>query len=221
MRSNRLASVASLLALCVAGISLSRSTRVQEETVHLLSETRTALESFKASYEDQRTNLDIIKARVQQTQEENVRLERQLSLLRDAARGQGARGRNEPPVGPIERAPVERPEQLGGNVELKVGHQRAFLGVAFLPDLGEHWKKEVGYPHEFGLRVSRVVARSPAKKAGLQVNDIIMKINDQVLGDARDIEKLMEQRRPGETIRLALFREGKELEVAVNLEPRR
>lgn len=215
MRTTRLASLASILALCVAGASLYQSYRVQHDSRQLLDRTQSTLEEFQNAYNDQQTSQDAARDQIRKLRDETVRLEREMSLLRDVARHAPA-PRDLTPVGPVPKAPAGKPEQLGGNVELKFGRQEAFLGVAPGP-VAKHWAKELKYPHEFGLRVERVVADSAAEQAGLLKDDIMMKLNEKELHSTKDLEELMNGRRPGDVVAILVFREGKEVEAKVRL----
>jgi serine protease Do len=143
-----------------------------------------------------------------------------MSFLRDVARNAPPPLRDMPPVGPLPRAPAQEPEQLGGNVELKFGEHNAFLGLAFLP-ITEDWAREMKYPHKFGLRVERVVPGNAAEQAGIQRDDVVMKFNDRELRDTEELVKLMNDRRPGDTVGLLVFRQGKDIEVNVRLGAKR
>jgi len=215
MRSTRLASLASFLAICVAGASLYQSYRVQSDTRQLLTQTQSALEEFQGAYSDQQTGQDAARDQIQKLRDEMVRLEREMSLLRDVARHAPA-PRDLTPVGPLPKAPAGKPEQLGGNVDLKFGRQEAFLGVAPGP-VAKHWAKELEYPHKFGLRIERVVADSAAEEAGLLKDDIMMKLNEKELHSTKDLEELMNERRPGDVVAILVFRRGKQVVAKVRL----
>jgi len=73
-----------------------------------------------------------------------------------------------------------------------------------------------------GLDVRRVVAGSPAQKAGVLEGDLLLTLNgvrfaDQANEDA--MKKNADLMKPGNTITYTLLRAGKELEVKVTLAP--
>jgi len=73
-----------------------------------------------------------------------------------------------------------------------------------------------------GLDVNRVIAGSPAQKAGILEGDIILKLNgvrfsEQNSEDA--MKKNAELMKPGNTITYTILRSGKETEVKVTLAP--
>jgi serine protease Do len=82
------------------------------------------------------------------------------------------------------------------NLGRKVGHD-AFLGVR--PD-----------PDSTSFKILAVVPDSPAAKAGLQVDDIIVKIDDREVRTLDEFDAAMRPQRPGDQVTLA-FRRGSEL----------
>ena len=57
--------------------------------------------------------------------------------------------------------------------------------------------------------MDEVVPGSPADKAGLKQFDLIQKLDDQLLVDERQLSVLVHSHKPGETVTLAVIREGK------------
>jgi len=84
--------------------------------------------------------------------------------------------------------------------------------------------ESLGKPDLKGFRITEVLPWSEASKAGLQVGDIIIALNDEPLEasrvqDARDLERRIEQLTIGEQAKLTVLRNHQKLEVAVTLEP--
>lgn len=80
---------------------------------------------------------------------------------------------------------------------------RGFLGIGYAPT-------------DEGVRVTEVVADSPAEAAGLQVDDIITSVNDTPVTE-ENIVDVISGYAAGETIRLNVLRGGETLEVSVTL----
>jgi len=59
-----------------------------------------------------------------------------------------------------------------------------------------------------GLVVDDVKAGSPAEAAGLKPQDIVLKMDDQILLNPAQLEKLVRLHNPGDSITLSLLREG-------------
>ena len=68
-----------------------------------------------------------------------------------------------------------------------------------------------------GIIVRQVVRGSPAEQAGIQVNDIITKVNDQVVDADHPLSSLLVKNRSGDKVKLTLIRSGKEMTVDVTL----
>lgn len=70
-----------------------------------------------------------------------------------------------------------------------------------------------------GAYVVEVVAGSPAEKAGLKQGDIITKFDNQpVREEEGGLAKLINQKKIGDRVKVAVWREGKETELTVTLE---
>ena len=72
---------------------------------------------------------------------------------------------------------------------------------------------------EKALKVDRVVAGSPAEKAGLAVGDLVLKIDGAPVSSVAAFVKTIGDRGVGGEVRLTVSQEGKEREIAVKLDP--
>jgi hypothetical protein len=68
-----------------------------------------------------------------------------------------------------------------------------------------------------GLVVTRVEPESPAAKAGLEKNDVLVEMAGQRLVLPAQLRKLILARKSGDEVRISFYREGKEREVTVQL----
>lgn len=92
-----------------------------------------------------------------------------------------------------------------------------FLGVSTFhlsPDLREHLE----IPEGFGIQVHEVVPGSPAEKAGLKKNDILLRFRDQVLISPEHLSLLVKQEADQSGIDLTVIRKGSEETITVSLE---
>lgn len=62
-----------------------------------------------------------------------------------------------------------------------------------------------------------VVPGSPADKAGLEENDIILEVNGEKVGDPQSLVRLLGQYGPGDTVDLKVLKDGEETTLSVNL----
>jgi serine protease Do len=76
---------------------------------------------------------------------------------------------------------------------------------------------QLGLPKGFGLVVDYVVPEGPAAAAGVQQNDVIKMLNDQILTDPGQLAKLVRSYSEGTNVTLTLLRKGQEQKVTVKL----
>src|SRR5436190_5125876 len=76
---------------------------------------------------------------------------------------------------------------------------------------------QLGLPKGFGLVVDYVVPDGPAAAAGVQQNDIIKMLNDQILTDPGQLSKLVRSFSEGTNVTLTILRKGQEQKVTVKL----
>ncbi len=62
-----------------------------------------------------------------------------------------------------------------------------------------------------------VISESPAEKAGLKINDVILKINGQEINLNNPLSTTLGQYKKGTTVKMSVWREGKEMEIEVAL----
>jgi hypothetical protein len=82
----------------------------------------------------------------------------------------------------------------------------AFLGVETGP-VSATTGAQLGLPRGTGLVVSHVVAKSPAAGV-LQEHDILLKLDDQILIETRQLAVLVRNKKPGEEVAIAYLRAG-------------
>ena len=71
-----------------------------------------------------------------------------------------------------------------------------------------------------GTLVSDVLGNGPAGKAGIRRGDVIVTFDGRPVNDGFDLQRRVEQARPGTTVVLELSRGGRNLVVTVELEER-
>jgi membrane-associated protease RseP (regulator of RpoE activity) len=113
-----------------------------------------------------------------------------------------------PPPGPPERA-EDRHEKMP---KVPV----TFLGIE-TSEVPSVVSEQLGLSNGFGLVVDYVVPDSPAAAAGVQQNDIIKMLNDQILTEPGQLAKLVRSFSEGTNVTLTLLRKGKEQKVTAKL----
>lgn len=91
--------------------------------------------------------------------------------------------------------------------------EKPYIGVSVL-SVSEETQK-YGLPQ--GASVQSVTDDGPAKAAGLQVNDIITKVNDTEITSSNDLVKAVGQCKPGDEITLTVYRQGQTMEIKVTV----
>jgi serine protease Do len=59
-----------------------------------------------------------------------------------------------------------------------------------------------------GLRVTRVGSESPAEEAGIEVDDVIVKLNDQEVNEREELQSLLKEMAPGDKLEIELLHKG-------------
>ena len=119
------------------------------------------------------------------------------------------------PPGP----PLPAPQAPPG---LKHEHERApkvpmtFLGVE-TSQVPSVVSEQLGLAKGFGLVVDYVVSDSPAAAAGIQQNDILKMLNDQILIEPSQLRKLLQNFSEGTEVTLTILRKGQEQKITVKL----
>ena len=90
-----------------------------------------------------------------------------------------------------------------------------FLGVGISP-VSPTLTAQLGLPNGSGLVVGHIVPDSPAA-AALKEHDILLKLDDQILVDARQLSVLVRNHKEGDEVTLSYLRGGKPATVRVKL----
>ena len=69
-----------------------------------------------------------------------------------------------------------------------------------------------------GVIVSDVFRNGPAEKAGIKVGDIILEISGEKINSEEELLAVLNDARPGDTLRLKVYRERKEVQVQLRVE---
>mgnify|MGYP001563906725 CR=1 FL=1 len=101
---------------------------------------------------------------------------------------------------------------------------RSFLGIRYLV-INEDLVKKNQLTVDYGVLVSRgesrtdlaVIPGSPADKAGIVENDIILSVDETKINEEYSLSSLVGRRSPGDVINVRILRHGEEKDVAVTL----
>ncbi len=96
----------------------------------------------------------------------------------------------------------------------------AWLGVK-LEDVSADDVKELKLPGAYGAKISEVEPNSPASKAGLQANDVIVEFDGERVRSVAELRRLIRETPAGRTVSVRVVRDGKDQSVRATLEERR
>ena len=82
---------------------------------------------------------------------------------------------------------------------------RAFIGIGYA-DVDAELARQFGLPVREGIIVGRVEPNSPASRAGVRAQDIIVRANDTPITSGGDLSRLLRTLSPGATVRLEVVR---------------
>ena len=85
---------------------------------------------------------------------------------------------------------------------------RGYMGATIQPVTPEI-ADSLGIPGKKGALVAELVPGQPADKAGLKPGDVVQALNGQPVANASELTRLVAQTKPGDTMRLQVFRNGK------------
>lgn len=111
---------------------------------------------------------------------------------------------------------------LGNGTQIKVGgsntltiksdtnaEPKPWLGVS-AEEISDELRAQLPIAEGTGLIVRTVVPESPAAKAGLQKNDVLVKFDDQLLTNPQQLRTLVGTKKDGDSVRLTFLRRGRE-----------
>ncbi len=112
---------------------------------------------------------------------------------------------------PIDVA-MEVVNQLKTSGEVK----RGWLGV-LIQEVNRKLAESFNLPKPMGALVAQVISDGPAEKAGIKAGDIILSVEGRELEMASDLPPSVGRKHPGEKVKLNILREGKAIDLNVEL----
>jgi S1-C subfamily serine protease len=94
--------------------------------------------------------------------------------------------------------------------------RRAFLGINY-GDIDPFLAAQFGLPVQEGIIVTRVGAGTPAARAGIRVQDIIVEFGGAPIRTGGDLSREVRQRDPGETVNVVVLRPGGRQTLSIRL----
>src|SRR6266480_1672832 len=121
-----------------------------------------------------------------------------------------------PPALPPQPPGPHGPPGIAGGHDEAPKVPMTFLGVetSQVPNVVS---EQLGLAKGLGLVVEYVVPNSPAALAGVQQNDILKMLNDQILMEPTQLRKLLQTFSEGTEVTLTILRKGQEQKITVKL----
>ena len=95
--------------------------------------------------------------------------------------------------------------------------ERGLIGISY-QQLTPRAATSIGLPSTVsGVIITQVISGSPAVQAGLRPGDVVTKVNDQPVNAEHPLKSLMLKFRPGDRVRLTVYRDGAEQVIEVTL----
>ena len=110
--------------------------------------------------------------------------------------------------------PVSLAKWVGDQLAADGKVRRAYLGVK-PDDVDSDIAKALDLPTSKGVIVSEVTKGSPAEKAGVKVQDVILKLHDRAVSNRQQLISVAERLNIGQSYPLVVLRDGKEVELNI------
>ncbi len=112
--------------------------------------------------------------------------------------------------------PIETAQRIAAQLFAKGKADHPYLGIHMIT-LNDTAKKEINSQSKLNFKVNkntgvlivRVIADSPAERAGLKPGDIIDKVGDRVVADSNQVQEQVENSQIGEALNVEVTRKGK------------
>jgi membrane-associated protease RseP (regulator of RpoE activity) len=121
-----------------------------------------------------------------------------------------------PPSAPA--APAQAPD-APETFSFSFNSSDSFLGI-YPEEVSAANMKQYGLAEPRGVAVGRVIKESPAERAGLRKDDVIVRFNGEEVTGVRKLNRLIGEVAPEHTARLTILRGGAEQEISVTLAKR-
>lgn len=115
--------------------------------------------------------------------------------------------------------PVNLVQRIADDL-IKYGEfRRAYLGVDIAP-MDSYLANKLGVDYVQGVAVMKVYDDGSAASSGIQVKDVVTKINGKNVTSTSELREMVGRSKLGETVTVTVLRDGKEKEIPVRLKTR-
>ena len=96
---------------------------------------------------------------------------------------------------------------------------RTYIGIGMM-DLTRQLGDYFGVSKSRGVLITEVEKDSPAEAAGLKAGDVIIRVDDDRIYDSQDIQDIVSEADAGDTLKVGIMRDKKEMQVEVTVDRR-
>ncbi len=96
---------------------------------------------------------------------------------------------------------------------------RGYIGIK-ISEVDDAIAKSIGLNKPHGIMVQDVLADGAAKNAGIKPGDVILKIDGKDVDQPNELQSYIASKSAGTSVKLTLFRDGKEIDKSVTLKAR-
>ncbi len=95
--------------------------------------------------------------------------------------------------------------------------ERGFLGIVIAAEVTPSLAAEFGLPVDYGVAIDQVMPGSPAARAGLQPNDIIVRVGEVEVRNSGHLFQALARYRAGDRVTVEFYRGERRLQATVQL----
>ncbi len=117
---------------------------------------------------------------------------------------------------PVKATPATRATAASAHQERHTDHRAGFLGVS-TTSMSKQLREHFGAPPNAGVLVSEITPDSAASAAGLRAGDVIVGVDERVIGDGDDLRRAIHAAGANTTVRMQLLRDGRQMEIDATL----
>jgi len=112
--------------------------------------------------------------------------------------------------------PINLAQKIMSDLIRKGNVERGYLGIA-MQNIDEKKAKALGLDRPRGVFISQVLKGQPADRAGVQSKDVILRIDGKDVKKSNQVQAIIAEKSPGDTISLTLLRDGASVDLRVRL----
>jgi len=112
--------------------------------------------------------------------------------------------------------PIDLAMDVVNQIKNDGGVHRGYLGVNY-QEVSYELAKSFGLERSQGALINGVAVDSPAEKAGVKIGDIVLNVNEKPIKNSSELPFIIGRYRPGDVADLSIIRQGKKLQLKVNI----